>query len=44
MADEEELEELSPKEKKKREKEAKKAAKKGGIDALATDEGALSPV
>lgn len=42
MADEEELEELSPKKKKKREKEAKKAAKKGGgIDVLATDAGAM---
>ncbi len=43
MADVDEAEELSPKEKKKKEKEEKKAAKKAGkgFDAFATDAGAL---
>ncbi len=41
MADVDEEQELSPKEKKKKEKEAKKAAKGGNFDALATDSGAL---
>ena len=43
MADVEEGQELSAKEKKKKEKEDKKAAKKAGkgFDALATDNGAL---
>lgn len=43
MADVDEAEELSPKEKKKKEKEEKKAAKKAGkgFDAFATDAGAM---